>query len=74
MLDTKKINELDIVVLEEDLPEYELKKGEQAVVIEVFENPEAYDLEFINESAGESKLAYGIKPEMLNVIDNKPAA
>lgn len=63
MLDTKKAQELDMVELLEDLPKYEVKKGEIGVVVEVFDNPdEAYDLEFVDESGTSSRFAYSVKP------------
>jgi len=47
MLKTRTANLLDIVELVEDLPEYDVKRGEQGVVVEVFDDPEeGYILEF----------------------------
>ena len=51
MLETKKFEELQLVELLVDLPEYDPAKGEIGVVVEVFDTPgEAYDLEFVEES------------------------
>lgn len=65
MVVTRKAQELDVVELTEDLPEYGLKRGEQAAVIEAFDDPsEAYDLEFVDES-GQSRFAYSVKPNQI---------
>jgi hypothetical protein len=66
MLETKKVNLLDIVELVEGLPEYGIKRGEQGVVVEVFDEPEeAYILEFVDQSGASSRLAYWVKPEQV---------
>lgn len=65
MTDTKKINMLDVVTLLQDLPEYGVKKGEQGVVVEIFNDGEAYCLEFVDETTGEGTLAYEVKAEIV---------
>lgn len=65
MLETRKAQELDVVELTEDLPEYGLKRGQRGAVITAFDDPrEAYDLEFVDES-GESRFAYSVRPEQI---------
>jgi tetratricopeptide (TPR) repeat protein len=68
MLVTRKAQELDVVELTEDLPEFGLKRGDRGAVVAAFDEPdEAYDLEFVDES-GQSKFAYSIAPnQILNV-------
>jgi tetratricopeptide (TPR) repeat protein len=68
MLVTRKAQELDVVELTEDLPEFGLKRGDRGAVVAAFGEPdEAYDLEFVDES-GQSRFAYSIKPNhILNV-------
>ena len=45
MIETRKAQELDVVELTEDLPEYGLKKGERGAVVVAFDQPdEAYML------------------------------
>ncbi len=69
MLETRKAQELDIVELTKDLPEYGFKRGERGTVITAFDEPsEAYDLEFVNES-GESRFAYSVRPEQIVNIE-----
>ena len=66
MLETKKFEELQLVELLEDLPEYDLAKGDTGVIVEVFETPsEAYDLEFGAESGRSSKFAYSMRPTQI---------
>jgi tetratricopeptide (TPR) repeat protein len=70
MIDTRKAQELDIVELKEDLPKYGVKKGERAVVITAFDEPdEAYDLEFVDESGTSSRFAYSVKPDQIISAD-----
>jgi tetratricopeptide (TPR) repeat protein len=66
----RKAQELEVVELAEDLPEYGVKKGERAVVTTSFREPdEAYDLEFVDESGTSSRFAYSVKPEQIVKID-----
>ena len=67
MLEVKsKANELDVVELLEDLPEYNLKKGQRGTVVEVFDNPdEAYMIEFVDESGTDSKIADWVLPHQI---------
>ena len=70
MIETKKAHELDIVELAEDLPEFDLRRGERGTVVEVFDKPEeAYIVEFIYDSGASSKLAYGVRPDQIINVD-----
>jgi hypothetical protein len=70
MLTTRKVQELDVVELTEDLPEFGLKKGERGTVVVAFSNPdEAYDLEFVDESGTSSRFAYSVKPNQIRSAD-----
>lgn len=72
MLETKKFRELELVELLEDMPEYDLKKGEIGVVVEVFDTPsEAYDLEFVDESGRSSKFAYSVRPKQIKASEKR---
>lgn len=69
MIETRKAQELDVVELTEDLPEYGLKKGERGAVVVAFDQPdEAYMLEFVDES-GKSRFAYAVKPNQIRIAD-----
>jgi len=68
MLTTRKAQELDVVELTEDLPEFGLKKGKRGAVVAAFDNPdEAYDLEFVDES-GKTRFAYAVKPSQIKTV------
>src|SRR6266478_6111984 len=71
MIETqKRAHELDLVELTEDLPEFGMLRGERGTVIEVFTAPEeAYILEFVDQTDGSGRLAYGVKPEQIKNID-----
>ena len=59
----------DTVVLLEDLPQYNLHKGDQGMVVEVYTEPgEGYDIEFIDEAGHTKGLACAVKPEQIAVI------
>jgi len=66
----RKAQELEIVELAEDLPEYGVKKGERAVVTTAFTQPdEAYDLEFVDESGTSSRVACSVRPNQIRTLD-----
>lgn len=46
-----KIKLLDVVALTQDVPEYNLKRGEVGTVVEILSNGEAYEVEFIHANA-----------------------
>src|SRR6266480_6010807 len=70
MIETRKAHELDIVELTEDLTEFGVRRGERGTVVEAFDYPEeAYVLEFVSESGGDSRLAYGVSPDKLINLD-----
>ena len=74
MLKTRTANLLDIVELVEDLPEYGVTRGEQGVVVEVFDDPdEGYILEFVDPSGTSSRLAYWVKPEQIKRVTPRKA-
>jgi len=65
MLVTRKAQELDVVELTEDLPEYGVERGMLGTVVAAFDEPdEAYDLEFVDDS-GQSTFAYGVRPNQI---------
>ncbi len=69
----KRAKVLETVVVTEDLPEYGVKAGEQAVVLEAFDTPEeAYLLELVDESGTASRIADWVKPGQIK--DVKSAA
>ncbi len=70
MIASGKMQELETVVLTEDLPEYDLKRGEKGVILEVFDEPEeAYLLEFVDESGAASKIADWVRPDQIKPVE-----
>jgi len=58
----------------EDIADYGVKRGEQGVVVEVFDEPdEGYVLEFVDPSGTSSRLAYWVKPEQFNRVSPRKA-
>ena len=58
---------LDTVVLESDLPDHELRKGDLGVVVEVYE-PDGLEVEFVTASGRTAALV------TLNARDVRPVA
>lgn len=70
MNDKKKAHELDIVELTEDIPEFEVYRGQRGTVVEAFDKPkEGYVLEFVDTPSNTSKLAYGVRPDQIQNIE-----
>ena len=58
-----------MVEVAEDISEYGVTRGEQGVVVEVFDEPdEGYVLEFVDPSGNSSRLAYSVKPEQFKKV------
>jgi tetratricopeptide (TPR) repeat protein len=71
MIETRKAHELDVVELTEDLPEYDVKRGERGTVVEVFDTPEeAYMIEFVDPSGTSSRLADWVQPHQVENISS----
>ena len=72
MLQIQKAQELDVVELTEDLPQYGLCKGTHGTVLEVFDQPEeAYMIEFVDPSGENSKIADWVLPAQIENLDQK---
>ena len=63
-----KIRLLDVVVLTQDVPKYNLRQGESGTVVEVFANGEAFEVEFIDSSSGYTYALVTLYPNQLRVI------
>lgn len=61
-----RFRELDTIVLEKDLPEHGLKRGDLGAVVEVYE-PDGVEVEFVTASGKTQSLV------TLNVSDIRPA-
>lgn len=66
-----KANVLNTVELLEDLPEFNVRRGERAVVLDAYSEPqEAYDLEFVDNHGFSTRLAFSVRPDQLVNIDS----
>lgn len=58
----------DVVKLKEDIPQYNLKKGERGAIIHVFTKPDvAYEVEFVNDD-GKQKAELVLEPSQIEPI------
>lgn len=64
---------LDVVALTEDLPEYHLRRGQVGVIVEVFDNGNAFEVEF-SDRQGRTYQSVGIEPRKLMVLQYEPDA
>jgi tetratricopeptide (TPR) repeat protein len=65
-----KARVLDTVELVEDLPEFHVRQGERAVVLDAYSEPEeAYDLEFVDDHGSSTRFAFSVRPDKLVNID-----
>jgi tetratricopeptide (TPR) repeat protein len=70
MIEIRKAHELEVVELNEDLPEYGVHRGDRGTVMEVFDTPEeAYMIEFLENEGEGSKIADWVKPEQITNLD-----
>lgn len=64
---------LDVVALTEDIPELHLRRGQVGTIVEVFEDGEAFEVEFSDQS-GRTYESIGIEPSKLMVLQYEPEA
>lgn len=64
---------LDVVALTEDLPEHNLHRGQVGTVVEVFNNGEAFEVEFAD-LEGRTYEMLAIEPSKLMVLQYEPEA
>lgn len=70
MLVTTKAHEGDLIELTEDVPKYDLKRGQRGFVIEAFDEPnEAYDIEFEDGKGEFIGFAYSVRPSQIVNLD-----
>ncbi|UQZ90255.1 DUF4926 domain-containing protein [Deltaproteobacteria bacterium Smac51] len=48
-----KYKQFDVVVLTEDIEEYDLKEGTVGTIVDVYTKPEGYEIEFFDENGKE---------------------
>lgn len=63
------IRELDSVVLERDLPEHGLRKGDLGAVVQVY-SADSFEVEFVRVSGGTQALVQLTRADIRPVADN----
>ena len=63
-----RIGLLDVVILTQNVPEYNLKQGERGTIVEVLTNSEAFEVEFVNSSSGHTYALVTLCPDQLSVL------
>lgn len=63
------IRELDSVVLERDLPEHGLRRGDLGAVVHVY-SPESFEVEFVRISGGTQALVQLTRADIRAVADS----
>lgn len=66
-----KIKLLDVVALTEDIPEYNLKRGEVGTVVAILSDGEAFEVEFSDEN-GQMAKCTSFLASQLTVLQEKP--
>lgn len=69
----RKIELLDAVALTEDIPEHELHRGQVGTVVEVFNDGEAFEVEFADLN-GRTYEMLAVEPSKLMVLQYGPEA
>ncbi len=59
---------LDVIVLTQNVPKYNLNQGERGTVVEVLSNDEAFGIEFIDSSSGYTYALVTLCPSQLRVL------
>ncbi len=69
----KKIELLDAVALTEDIPEHKLYRGQVGTVVEVFNDGEAFEVDFADLN-GRTYEMLAVEPSKLMVLQYEPEA
>jgi len=64
------IKELDTVVLDVDLPEYHLEKGDIGTVVLIHQNNKGYEVEFIT-LEGETLVVISLFPSQIRTVQKR---
>jgi hypothetical protein len=64
------IKELDTVVLDVDLPEYHLEKGDIGTVVLIHQNHKGYEVEFIT-LEGETLVVISLFPSQIRTVQKR---
>lgn len=69
----KKIELLDVVALTDDIPEHKLRRGQVGTVVEVFNDGQAFEVEFAD-LTGRTYEMLAVEPSKLMVLQYEPDA
>jgi hypothetical protein len=67
------INLLDVVALTEDLPTYNLVRGQVGTVVDILAGGDAFEVEF-SDSDGRTFESLGLRPNQLIVLRYEPVS
>ena len=62
---------LDVVALTDDLPEYNLRRGQVGTVVEVLEGGTAFEVEF-SDRDGRTYESVGLRPDQIMTLHYEP--
>jgi hypothetical protein len=62
---------LDVIALIEDLPQYNLSRGQVGAIVEVFSEGKAFEVEF-SDREGRTYESIGLRPEQFIVLHYEP--
>ncbi len=68
-----QIKLLDVVALIDDMPEYNLWRGQVGTVVEILANGTAYEVEFCDRD-GRTFESLGLRPDQIMVLHYEPFA
>ncbi|MCG6133074.1 MAG: DUF4926 domain-containing protein [Nostoc sp. LLA-1] len=66
------LNLLDIVALTEDIPEYNLLRGQVGTIVEILADGVAFEVEFSDRN-GQTYESVGLRPAQIMVLHFEPA-
>ena len=70
---TDAVKLLDVVALTVDLPEFNLRRGQVATVVEILAEGRAFEVEF-SERTGRTYESVGLRPEQIMVLHFEPVS
>ncbi len=62
---------LDVIALIEDLPQYNLSRGQVGAIVDVFSEGKAFEVEF-SDREGRTYESIGLRPEQFIVLHYEP--
>ena len=62
---------LDVVALTDDLPEYNLRRGQVGTVVEILADGKAFEVEF-SDREGRTFESLGVRPDQIMVLHYEP--